>query len=72
MLPYFNFDRKCTERKTGQDFAVKIVSRRVSCVQEVKTLKLCQGHPNIVQLHGEYKDEVSMHLIVEGIVLCKE
>jgi ribosomal protein S6 kinase alpha-5 len=37
-----NSDRK--------EFAVKIVSRRVDCAQEVAMLARCQGHPNIVKL----------------------
>ena len=51
--------RKCTHRKTGQPYAVKIISRRRNCSQELKTLQLCQGHPNIIQLQGEFRDEVS-------------
>lgn len=37
-------------RSTGQEYAVKIVSRRVDCTNEIQLLRLCQGHPNIVQL----------------------
>ena len=37
---------------------MKIVSRRVDSSREVKLLRLCQGHPNIVQLHEVHHDEV--------------
>ena len=51
--------RKCRNRKTGQEYAVKIVSRRIDCSQELKTIQLCQGHSNIIKIHGEFKDVVS-------------
>ena len=50
--------RKCTHKKSGKEYAVKIVSRRFDCTQEVQLLRLCQGHPNIVRLHEVFHDEV--------------
>lgn len=50
--------RKCRHKKTKVQYAVKIVSRRADSSREVKLLRLCQGHPNIVQLHDVYHDEV--------------
>ena len=50
--------RKCKHRKTELEFAVKIVTRRVDCNREIKLLKLCQGHPNIVNLIDVLYDEV--------------
>ena len=52
------FHRKCRHKKTGVEYAVKVVSRRVDCSREVKLLKSCQGHPNIVKLQEVYHDEV--------------
>jgi ribosomal protein S6 kinase alpha-5 len=46
----FSVCRRCTSKETGQEFAVKIVSRRVDCSNEIQLLARCQGHPNIVQL----------------------
>jgi ribosomal protein S6 kinase alpha-5 len=56
----FSVCRKCTNRQTGKEFAVKIVSRKIDCMQEIKLLQTCQGHPNIVSLHEVYYDEVSV------------
>jgi ribosomal protein S6 kinase alpha-5 len=52
--------RKCTNRQTRKEFAVKIVNRKIDCMQEIRLLRICQGHPNIVSLHEVYYDEVSV------------
>ena len=46
----FSVCRRCVCRSTGAQFAVKIVSKRVDCSNEIALLRQCQGHPNIVQL----------------------
>lgn len=56
----FSVCRKCINRQTGQEFAVKIVSRKIDCTNEINLLRACQGHPNIVKLHEVYHDEVSL------------
>ena len=57
----FSVCRKCTNRQTGGEFAVKIVSRKIDCTREINLLRACQGHHNIVNLHEVYYDEVSLH-----------
>ena len=52
--------RLCTEKATGDQYAVKIVSKRHRPMREVSILQLCQGHPNIVTLHEVLNDEVMM------------
>jgi ribosomal protein S6 kinase alpha-5 len=63
----FSVCRKCTNRQTGQEFAVKIVTRKIDCTREINLLRACQGHPNIVSLHEVYYDEVSVYSL--GITL---
>uniref|UniRef100_A0A8C2E493 Ribosomal protein S6 kinase n=1 Tax=Cyprinus carpio TaxID=7962 RepID=A0A8C2E493_CYPCA len=56
----FSICRQCTHKKTGQKYAVKIVSKRMEAQtqKEIAALKLCDGHPNIVKLHEIYHDQV--------------
>jgi len=65
----FSICRRCTRISTQEDFAVKIVSRKwQSCLQnELKTLSLCQGHPNIVQLIGVYHDQHHTFIVMEEL-----
>ncbi|KAG1684015.1 Ribosomal protein S6 kinase alpha-5 [Nymphon striatum] len=61
----FSVCRKCIKRGTNEEFAVKIVSRRIDCTQEVQLLKLCQGHPNIVKLYDVFHDEMHTYIVLE-------
>ena len=61
----FSVCRKCRHKRSGKEYAVKIVSRRVDCTQEIKLLKACQGHPNIVNLHEVFHDELHTYIILE-------
>uniref|UniRef100_A0A8C9STV2 Ribosomal protein S6 kinase n=1 Tax=Scleropages formosus TaxID=113540 RepID=A0A8C9STV2_SCLFO len=56
----FSICRPCTHRKTGQKYAVKIISRRMESQtqKEIAALKLCDSHPNIVKCHEIYHDQV--------------
>ena len=46
----FSVCRRCSLNENGQEFAVKIISRRVDCSKEIELLSRCQGHPNVVTL----------------------
>ncbi|CAI5695944.1 unnamed protein product [Oreochromis niloticus] len=63
----FSICRRCTHKKTGQKYAVKIVSKRMEAQtqREIAALKLCDGHPNIVKLHEIYHDQLHTYLVLE-------
>jgi len=68
MYFHLKFSR-CRNRRTQEEFAVKIVSLRqeVDTQNEIELLRLCQGHANIVKLHEVFTDEVRFFL--ERIIL---
>uniref|UniRef100_A0A6Q2Z7F0 Ribosomal protein S6 kinase n=1 Tax=Esox lucius TaxID=8010 RepID=A0A6Q2Z7F0_ESOLU len=63
----FSVCRKCRHRQTGQEYAAKIVSRRmeVNTQREIAALRQCEGHPNIVKLHEVYTDQFHTYLVME-------
>jgi ribosomal protein S6 kinase alpha-5 len=58
---------RCRNRRTQEEFAVKIVSQRqeVDTQNEIELLRLCQGHANIVKLHEVFTDELHTYIIME-------
>lgn len=63
----FSVCRKCTEKSTGKDYAVKIISRRwdFRSKQELQALDACQGHTNIVELHSVHYDKLHCYIVLE-------
>lgn len=61
----FSVCRRCIKKSTNKEYAVKIVSRKIDCTQEINLLRACQGHPNIVTLHEVYHDEAHTYLVFE-------
>lgn len=61
----FSICRKCINRNTGKEYAVKIVSRARDCTQEINLLRACQGNPNIVSLQDVIHDESHTYLVME-------
>ncbi|XP_015429232.1 PREDICTED: ribosomal protein S6 kinase alpha-5 [Dufourea novaeangliae] len=61
----FSVCRKCRHRKTLQEFAVKIVSRRIDCGREASLLRTCQGHSNVVKLIEVHQDRAHTYLVME-------
>uniref|UniRef100_A0A3B3RZT0 Ribosomal protein S6 kinase n=1 Tax=Paramormyrops kingsleyae TaxID=1676925 RepID=A0A3B3RZT0_9TELE len=63
----FSICRKCTHKRTGLTYAVKIVSKRMEAQtqNEIAALKLCDGHPNIVKCHEVYHDQLHTYLVLE-------
>ncbi|XP_014609105.1 PREDICTED: ribosomal protein S6 kinase alpha-5 isoform X1 [Polistes canadensis] len=61
----FSVCRKCRHKKTAQEFAVKIVSRRMDSGSEASLLRSCQGHPNVVKLFEVHQDRAHTYLVME-------
>ena len=61
----FSVCRRCRHKQTGVYYAVKIITRRMDVTREIKLLKACQGHPNIVRLHNVFQDEMHTYLIMD-------
>ncbi|KAI4472089.1 ribosomal protein s6 kinase [Holotrichia oblita] len=61
----FSVCRRCVHKHTGKEYAVKIVSRKTDCTQEINLLRACQGHPNIVNLHDVIIDDIHTYLVLE-------
>ncbi|KAE8744340.1 hypothetical protein FOCC_FOCC009063 [Frankliniella occidentalis] len=57
--------RKCRHIESGQEYAVKIVSRKTDCTREINLLRACQGHSNIVNLREVFYDEAHTYLVLE-------
>ncbi|XP_028409650.1 ribosomal protein S6 kinase alpha-5-like isoform X2 [Dendronephthya gigantea] len=61
----FSTCRKCINVRTGLHYAVKVISKRRDRTQEVQSLRLCQDHPNIVNIHEVYQDGLHVYLVME-------
>lgn len=62
----FSVCKKCRHRKTGEFYAVKILSRlKCDSSNEIKYLSKCQGHDNIVKLYDVLQDDLHTYIIME-------
>jgi len=61
----FSICRRCRNRKTQQEYAVKIVSRRVDCSREENLLRVCQRHANVVKLIEVHHDRLHTYIVME-------
>lgn len=61
----FSICRRCRNRKTQQEYAVKIVSRRVDCSREESLLRSCQRHANVVKLIDVHHDRLHTYIVME-------
>ena len=61
----FSVCRRCINIATQQEYAVKIISRRVDASQEVRLLEACQGHPGVVTLVEVLMDQCHTYIITE-------
>lgn len=61
----FSVCRRCVQRSSGREFAVKIVTGRQDCSEEINMLRACQGHPNIVRVHDVLTDRAHTYIVTE-------
>ncbi|XP_043828001.1 LOW QUALITY PROTEIN: ribosomal protein S6 kinase alpha-4 [Dromiciops gliroides] len=64
----FSVCRRCRQRQSGQEFAVKILSRgmlEVNTQREIAALRLCQSHLLVVKLHEVHNDQYHTYLVLE-------
>lgn len=70
--------RRCIERKSKRDFAVKIidlnsgvddpVTIHTEVMREVSILRRVAGHPNIIELHDVFEGDAYIFLVFEVYV----
>ena len=61
----FSVCRRCRHIENGQEYAVKIISRRVDAMREIRILEICQGHPGVVKLVEVLQDECHTYVVME-------
>ncbi|CAG2188967.1 PHKG [Mytilus edulis] len=74
--------RRCVSKDTGQEYAVKIIDisgekaedfhadqTKLETIREINILKMCDGHPNIINLHDSFQTPTFIFLVFE---LCKQ
>ncbi|KAJ8312282.1 hypothetical protein KUTeg_009655 [Tegillarca granosa] len=74
--------RRCIEKETGQEYAVKIIDIsgekvesyqadliKRDTIREINILRMCSGHEHIIQLHDSFETPTFIFLVFE---LCKQ
>ena len=61
----FSICKKCVHRQSGKEFAVKTMTKRCDHSLEIQTLRLCQGHPNVVRLMEVLEDQLHIYMVLE-------
>ncbi|XP_059162347.1 phosphorylase b kinase gamma catalytic chain, skeletal muscle/heart isoform-like isoform X2 [Physella acuta] len=74
--------RRVVEKTTGQEFAVKIIDisgekgetaqveqTKKDTYREIRILRMCAGHPNIIELHDVFETPTFIFLVFE---ICKK
>ncbi|XP_045172596.2 phosphorylase b kinase gamma catalytic chain, skeletal muscle/heart isoform-like isoform X2 [Mercenaria mercenaria] len=74
--------RKCTEKNTGKEYAVKIIDisgersdsyqaeqTKDDSIREINILRMCTGHEQIIELHDAFETPTFFFLVFE---LCKQ
>ncbi len=62
--------RKCVEKSTSKEYAVKIVEYsgpevKESTLREIEIMKLIGGHPNIIEIHDTFESDSFVFIVME-------
>ena len=62
--------RRCVEKSTGIEYAVKIVEYGSSEIKEqtkreIEIMRLIGGHPNIIDIHDTFESESFVFIVME-------
>jgi phosphorylase kinase gamma subunit len=62
--------RKCIEKSSGKEYAVKIVEYsgpevKESTLREIEIMKLIGGHPNIIEIHDTFESDSFVFIVME-------
>ena len=67
----FSTVRRCVHRKTGQDFAVKVINTKKLSSRDLQKLereaRICRKlqHPNIVRMHETYSEATTHYMVFD-------
>ena len=62
--------RRCVEKATGKEYAVKIVEYngpgfKESTLKEIEIMRLIGGHPNIIDIHDTFESDSFVFIVME-------
>lgn len=62
--------RRCVEKSTGKEYAVKIVEYsgdelKESTLREIEIMRLIGGHPNIIDVHDTFESDSFVFIVME-------
>ncbi|KAL6436682.1 hypothetical protein ACFW04_004850 [Cataglyphis niger] len=61
----FSICLQCRHRSTRQEYAVKIISKKVDSSREENLLRACQRHANVVKLIEVHHDRLHTYIVME-------
>ncbi|KAL6420206.1 hypothetical protein ACFW04_013824 [Cataglyphis niger] len=61
----FSICLQCRHRSTWQEYAVKIISKKINSSREENLLRVCQRHANVVKLIEVHHDRLHTYIVME-------
>jgi serine/threonine protein kinase len=60
------------EKKTGKEYAVKMITKKISeneeVMKEIEVMKAVSEHPGVIHLSEVYEDDENYNLVIELFV----